>query len=593
MSDARNRIINRPMRIKILPDVVKERIAAGEVIERPASVVRELLDNALDAGAGAIRVEIRDGGIRTIRVSDDGSGILAEDLALACAPHATSKVGSLADLDAIHSLGFRGEALASIAAVAEIKIASAPDESGLATVLSLRPEGGETHISAARVRGTTVTVRNLFSALPARRAVLRGPRSEAVRVLTVVRTYALAYPGVRFTFADDGRLILQTHGTELTSAITSIYGSDAGRALRPLEAAASEPAAITGMIASRAFSFPTRDHVVVVVNGRPVSNRSLFVAAEAGYRPLLRKGRHPLLVVLLTVPPDRVDANIHPAKAEVLLRDETTLAAALRTVVHSTLGAAPLTIGEEPLAGSHFQPMQMRLPIARPKHRIAERASRRHIRATIPPEADEPGHITTLTAIAQFDDSLILARSAAGALYLVDQHRAHERALYETLKQQTGSLLNEDHQPKNDGKTIRLHQMLLEPVLVELTSLQAMRLAQRADELAALGLECQPFGGTVFLVRAMPNIPDAAHSPTAFAAELAHTAAEDTNDWLNQICISLACRSATRRGQKLPLVRQQELLDGLRSVTAKAVCPHGSPLLLRLTASYLASKFEW
>lgn len=597
MADAPQHQAAPVARIHHLPPAVVERIAAGEVIERPASVVRELLENALDAGATAIRVELRAGGLRLIRVVDDGAGIAREDLPLAVAPHATSKVASLADLTDIRTLGFRGEALASIAAVAELEIASSANDGGLAAVLTATPDGEVLFSAAARARGTTVTAGDLFAAVPARQAVLRGPRGEATRALAVVRAYALAHPDVSFTLISDGVLTLQTHGTGLQAAVTAIYGADARAALLPLGPTAADDATITGGIAARAFSFAGREHVVIAVNRRPVANRGLLAAAEAGYRPLLRKGRHPLLIVNLTIPPERLDPNVHPAKAEVLLRDEAAIAAALRAAVHAALGAAPLMAGAD-TAGLGPRPVQLRLPAPRRRRglRIADRASQGY--SARPEPADAAGVDTTgLTAIGQFDDSLILARSAAGSLYLVDQHRLHERALYEQLKQRapalTGSGSPSAAGQHEDDAVAGSHQLLLEPVLVELTPQQAVRLAHRAHELAGLGLGCQPFGGSVFLIRTLPEVPGGAQPLAAWAAELARAAAEDTDDWLDYLCISLACRSAIRRGDPLSPGEQQRLLDQLDRLTAPAVCPHGSPLLLRLSASYLTRTFEW
>ena len=594
MADASHSGNSAPSRIQRLPHALIERIAAGEVIERPASVVRELLDNALDAGAHALRVEIRDGGLRLIRVADDGCGIPREDLSLACLPHTSSKVATLADLADIRTLGFRGEALASIAAVAELEIASASDDSGLADVLRIRPDGSEARSTAARARGVTVAVRNLFGSVPARRALLRGPRGEGARVLAVVRTYALAHPDIRFTLVSDGLLVLQTPGAGLPSTVTAIYGADTGSALLPLGMSWVDQASFSGTIAARGFTFPGRDHVIVAVNGRYVSNRALLAAAESGYRPLLRKGRHPLLVVHLVVPPDRVDPNIHPAKAEVLLRDEPAITVALRSAVHTALGAVPLSAGPDPSPAMRPRPIQLRLPAARRRHRsgIAERASSRY---SLPASHDSATSEDTagLTAITQFDDTLIVARSVSGSLYLVDQHRAHERALYEQLKLRAAAQRGSSQLREESAGTVGAHQLLLDPVLVELTPLQSARLAYRTDDLARLGLECQPFGGSVFLVRSLPEVPGAAQAPTGFAAELAMAAAEDTDDWLDHLCIALACRSAIRRGQPLSLADQQRLLDGLRTITARAVCPHGSPLVLRLTASYLSRTFEW
>ena len=329
--------------IAALPREVVERIAAGEVIERPASVVRELIENALDAGATSVRIELREGGLGLIRVADDGLGIPAEALELACQPHTTSKIAALADLDAIGSLGFRGEALASVCAVAEVEITSATDTDGLAATITL----AEGHVTAqghaARSRGVTVTARSLFAASPARLALLRGPRTETAQAFAVVRAYALIHPAVRFTFVADGALVFSTPGTTLDEAAQAIYGATIAHTLLTIEdRSIGEGARLSGAIASRATHFANRAHVTLAVNGRPITNRALLSGLEAGYRPLLRKGRHPLAVVALQVPADALDATVHPMKAAILLRHEREIAAALREAIHEALatGAA-------------------------------------------------------------------------------------------------------------------------------------------------------------------------------------------------------------------------------------------------------------
>ncbi len=332
-----------------LPPEVIERIAAGEVIERPASVARELIANALDAGATEVRVEMREGGLRLIRVSDDGWGIAPDDLELATQPHTTSKTRTLADLERLTTLGFRGEALASIATVAELTLASACDDAGLAEAITLRDGGCVARERLPRSRGVTATARDLFHAMPARRALLRGPRFEAARVVAVTRAYALAHPAVRFILSGDGALLLQTPGTDLAGAVAALFGADVARGLLPLAAARLDglpDVTISGVVAARPFHFPTREHVYLSVNGRPLANRALHAALEAGYRPTLRKGRHPLLIARVSVAPERMDANIHPAKLEALLRDEATIAAALRRLTHEALGAAPVSLAE-------------------------------------------------------------------------------------------------------------------------------------------------------------------------------------------------------------------------------------------------------
>lgn len=583
-------------RIQPLPTEVVERIAAGEVIERPASVIRELLDNALDAGANSVRIELRDGGCRLIRVADDGTGIPPDELALACRPHATSKIATLGDLGAVATLGFRGEALASIAAVAALELSSAISGDGLAHSIALLPGKPPTRFVAARSRGTTVTVRDLFQAVPARRALLRGPRAEAHRALGIVRAYALARPDVRFTLVLDGRLALQTPGGILEEAIAAIYGADLGHTGLTLGPLIAGSATLTGIAGPRGITFTTREHVVLAVNGRVVANRALLAAAATGYGPLLRKGRHPLLVATLSLPPDAVDANIHPAKAEVLLRDEPEIARMLREALHAALGRAAESVAahSSPPTAAHFtRPLQLALPAPRSRRglRLGERRHRYH--AAPPPLAEPPSSgPLSLEALGQFDDTLILARTPAGDLYLVDQHRAHERLLYERLSAEREGV---NRMPLHGGSAETPGQYLLDPVLVELTPRQAAILTPRLDELASLGIDCQPFGGSVFLVRALPALATegSVEAPDDLASVLTREAAEDANDWLEHVRIALACRTAIKRGQPLAPAEQRALLADLCAAAVPAVCPHGSPILLRYSREYLTHAFAW
>ncbi len=627
-----NTPMTTPPPIHELPREVVERIAAGEVIERPASVVRELIDNALDAGATEIRIELREGGLRLIRVADDGWGIRPDDLARACLPHTTSKVARVDDLARLATLGFRGEALASVATVAELTLASACDDAGIAHEITLRAGAPDIVVAqgdASRGRGTTVTARALFQTMPARRALLRGPAAEATRALTVVRAYALAHPAVRFTLTHDGALLLQTPGADLPATVAALYGADVARALLTLAPVSLPDADLTGMVAARGFHFPSREHVYISVNGRPVANRALLAAAEAGYRPLLRKGRHPLLIARIASAPDRVDVNIHPAKIEALLRDEQALAAALRQSTHDALGAAPISIGAattRPTGAQFATPTQLRLPTASDRRRglrIGEGRERYGAAgglalwsapgAWLEDGAPATPALPELEPLAQFDNTLILAQSPTGQLFLVDQHRAHERVLYERLKHgmrhrsvggaDASSADSDSHHPRpasagdeaTSGATIGAlpGQMLLEPLLIELTPGQAETLTARLDELASLGLECQPFGGSVFLVRALPGIAGATQSAAAFARELAQDAAEEGDDWLDHVCVSLACRSAIRRGQPLSLAEQRALLADLRAASVAAVCPHGSPLAVYHSRELLTRLFGW
>jgi DNA mismatch repair protein MutL len=580
---------------------VVERIAAGEVIERPASVVRELIENALDARATAIRVELRAGGMGLVRVADDGIGIPPEELELAAAPHATSKLRDAGDLERIRTLGFRGEALASMAAVAELTVSSAADAGGVAHTLTLRPGHGDERTLDARTRGTTVTVRDLFHNVPARHALLRGPRGEVARALAVARAYALLHAGVRFTVIVEKAIAFQTPGTSPEAAVGAIYGEDVARRMAAIGPIALDRAEIRGWIAPRALSQADRRSVVLGVNGRPAGNRGLLAALEAGYRPLLRKGRHPIAVVAFEVDPEALDVNVHPAKAEVLVRAERALGAALREATHAALGAAPVTVEFGPAAsgGIYARAQALRLPAVR-RHRARLGEPRGSYG---PGGADDdgetaPGTLPPLEPLGQLDDALIVARAPEGQLYLVDQHRAHERLLYEALRRETaaadGAASGGGPEPGNDAEHGSARgQLLLEPLLVEVTPRQAEILRARLAELEALGLVCEPFGGATFILRALPALPGAAVGPVAFARDLAGDAAEDADDWLEHLRIALACRSAVRRGQALTLPEQRALLRDLRGATSPALCPHGSPILLRYTRGFLARAFEW
>ncbi|HEX9037876.1 MAG TPA: DNA mismatch repair endonuclease MutL [Ktedonobacterales bacterium] len=584
-------------RVQPLSPEVIERIAAGEVIERPASVARELIANALDAGATEVRVEMREGGLRLTRVSDNGWGIEAEDLELATRPHTTSKARTLADLERLTTLGFRGEALASMAAVAELTLASATTANDVASEITLRDGAVVARERLPRGRGVTATVRDLFHAMPARRALLRGPRFEGARVAAVVRAYAFAHPATRFTLISDGALLWQTPGTDLTGAVAAIMGVDIARGLLPLSGDSLDAApevTISGAVAARYFQFPTREHIYLSVNGRPLANRALHAALEAGYRPALRKGRYPLLVARVTAAPDGVDANIHPAKLEALLRDEATIGAALRRLTHEALGAAPLEIasaGRRTLALGAVTPLPLIFPASRRRRGLRLRDSARGHRLGLDELWQEAGTtdgpLPALTPLGQFDHALIVAQSEDGQLFLVDQHRAHERILFERL------LAESQAERRGSAEGQAAAQLLLEPLLIELTPLQARTLMARLDELSSLGLELQPFGGSAFLARALPHAPGAVRSATSFARELAQDAAEEGDDWLRHVCVSLACRSAIRRGDALSEDGQRVLLADLRVTGAPAICPHGSPVIVRHSRAALTRLFEW
>jgi DNA mismatch repair protein MutL len=469
--------------IRVLPVAVAARIAAGEIVERPSSVVKELVENALDAGARAIRVDIRGGGLSSIRVGDDGRGIRAAELWLACQRHATSKLAA-DDLDQVRTLGFRGEALPSIAAVAELTLVSATDEGGVGWRLALRDGRVVADEPAPRTRGTTATVRHLFQHIPARLAAAGRPQSEVAQIGQTMRRLALAMPTVRLALVVDDRTTLQTSGSgDLSTTLVEVYGTAISGSLIPLGPVEVAGARLAGVVAGPDVTRPGRSGVNLVVNGRWVQPRGLLGVLEAGYRPVLPRGRHPVLALAVEIAPDRVDVNVHPAKLEVRLRDERVIGTALGELVRSALGRRPLPMALSPAVG-----LAALTQLGEPAHALAESS----------PDWDDFSPIVTpglppLRLIGQVQARLLLLEGPEG-LYLVDQHRAHERILYERLTATHGGDAPEPI-------------ALPEPLVLEVRPAHVARFAQRLDDLAALGFACEVFGGRTFLLRAMPALP--------------------------------------------------------------------------------------
>jgi DNA mismatch repair protein MutL len=592
---AENNLGQRPARrpIVVLPDEVAERIAAGEVIERPVSVIKELVENALDAQARAIRIEVRGGGLRLMRVSDDGIGIPEDELERACLRHSTSKLSTIEDLERLGTLGFRGEALASIATIAEMTLESRASETGDANeerpaqFVTLR--GGEVveRGRKARVPGTTVTVRDLFFNVPARLKFIRGARTENGHILHYIRRYALGYPGVRFTLVLDEHIALQTSGSgELKTALTEIYSLPLNEMLYEVERGAGEQYRIHGYIGNRVLAQNNRQYVTLFVNGRWVQSRALYDAVEKGYRGLLAKGKHPLLVLFIEVAPNEVDVNVHPAKTEVRLLREREVLDLLTESVQAVLERSPVLPEEIKFPGPVLA-TQRRLPGAHRRGLHMSETAEEYLAEAAPPASAEA--IAQLRPLAQLQRAVILAEAPDGSLYLVDQHRAHERVIYEHLRQRYAHGI--DSAEDEEGGAVNGH-LLLEPVIVELKRHQAELLEERLPMLRGLGLECERFGGRSFLVRSIPG-GEGYEQLAGQVEDLVQIAAEDNEDWEHSLLIGLSCRSALRRGRELSQGEQQSLLTSLARTSVPAVCPHGSPILLHYSRSFLIEKFDW
>src|SRR6266705_352718 len=593
MPTAQSQTFRTPI-LPLSPDVA-ERIAAGEVIERPVSVVKELVENALDANAHEIHIEIRGGGLRLIRVTDDGYGIMEDQLERASARHSTSKIASVDDLSHLSTLGFRGEALASIAAVSELMLLSRAIETESlgeehpATFITLR--GGEIiqRGRRARVHGTTVTVRDLFYNVPARLKFMRDPRTEAGHITQMLRRFAVGYSGVRFHLAIEERPLLQTSGSgNLATTLAELYHLPLSEMLNPISFQSpsgdnTHSFKLHGYIGNRALAQGSRQHITLFINGRWVQSRPIQEALESGYRGLLPKGKHPLLVLCIDLPAEELDANVHPAKTEVKLMREAEIAAAVTQTIRAVLERSPALPEAMQLPGPGLV-YQRRLPSPRRRGlRLSESAHEYPVEKAGPGAAEI---LATLRPLAQLQQAVILAEAPDGSLYLIDQHRAHERVIYEHLRSKHIGVLADESEEGMDS------HLLLEPVIIEMKRYQAELLEQRLPMLRDLGLECERFGGRSFLVRSVPA-GEGQEQLVAYLHELAEIAAEDSNEWEDRLLIGLACRSAMRRGRALGGGEQRALLTALAGVTAPAVCPHGSPILLHYSRSFLIEKFDW
>lgn len=557
---------------------VIERIAAGETIERPASVVKELIENAIDAGARQITVELRGGGTRSIRVSDDGAGIPADELPLAFARHATSKLRDAEDLWRIGSLGFRGEALASIGAMGETLLISATDEGGEGAGVLVSNGQIVESFTRARARGTTVTVRSLFADVPARLKFMRPARTESAQVNTLVRRYALARLDIRFRLVLDGHQSFASAGDDdLGGTLTEIYGRQIALTLTPLPEIAVGEARISGVISGPQLHRPNRRQIGFFVNGRWATPRNLGEALETAYRPFFPRGRHPLAAIFIEIPPEQVDVNVHPAKAEVQLLPESEVAAALGEAVRAILSRHQ---GARQSAG--FQLAALRgLPgvggIA--EDRAPWDAAEGSGEPSTPTISGT--NLPPLRLLGQLRDALLLAEGPDG-LYLVDQHRAHERIIYERLLRGLGE----------SGEERAQEQEPIEPLVLELGPLQAALLDDRLPELAELGITCESFGGRSFLVRAIPALGE--HEDLTDALPwLIDELVEDDADWRERLMVNLSCRAALRKGRPLTTAQARALLTDLAETGTPATCPHGSPIILHLDEALLTRQFGW
>lgn len=620
------------MPIRILSPEVANQIAAGEVVERPASAVKELIENSLDAGATDMRVEVREGGRRLLRVQDDGCGIPAVEAGLAFQRHATSKIASTDDLSRITTLGFRGEALASIASVAHVTLLTRTPDADAGTLIRVA-EGREVERGLAGMPpGTIVTVEHLFANVPARLKFLKQPATEAAHIQQVITRYALAYPERRFSLVTDGKLAFQSTGSgKLYDVLAKVYGLEMARdmleisesanqridesASAPIRSFAHSPIRVSGYTGSPGLHRGNRGYITLFVNRRWFQDTSVAYAVVQAYHTLLPVGRYPVALVFVELDPADVDVNVHPTKAEVRFREPGAIFSAVQKAVRKTLTShAPIpqvTIGGSPAPGAwpgDQQPHvlggdgwaerrdallgagQNRLfPSAvlggetglRPGEQSdSELPASTSEHSASGPQSPASPLLPLLRVVGQLGATYIIAEGPDG-LYLIDQHAAHERILYEQML------------AEHAANRLAV-QPLLEPLMLDLSPEQAAIAAEELETLNDLGVAVEPFGGSSYLVRSLPALLSA-EDPASALVEIIDGLAQQSDlveTTREARLVTLICKRAAVKGNTpMPLPMMQELVRRLETCRSPRTCPHGRPTMIYMSSAELARQF--
>jgi DNA mismatch repair protein MutL len=553
------------MPIKVLAAEVVSKIAAGEVIERPASVVKELIENSLDAGATQIAVEAQGGGVELIKVSDNGTGIPASEVELAFHRYATSKIGNLDDLEKISSLGFRGEALPSIAAVAEVEISTQTSSGPIGSYMYLKKGEVVRSESRARSQGTTVTVHRLFRYFPARLKFLKSVNTENSHIAHLVSQYALAFPEVKFSLVLDNRQSLRTTGNgDLSEVVSEIYGSELAQRMLKVEQK-DALAKVSGLTSPPSLARSNRNYLSFFVNRRWVHSPLLARATEEAYRGLLMDGQHPIAVINISLPAQELDVNIHPAKAQIKFCHEQTVFSSVQKAIEEALARTPIASSKAvPFSVSSGQWQSPRMIMDNePAFVVAQL-----------PALELP----ILRILGQLVNTYIIAEGPDG-LYLIDQHAAHERILYDRILAQWSQ------------KEVEV-QGLLQPITIEFSPREEETLKTSKEFLAEFGFAIEPFGNRSYLIRTIPALVARANIIEIISALLDSLASKESpNPWEEKIAQSLACHGAIRAGQQLSNEEMRELIKQLEQTKQPRACPHGRPTMIHLSAHQLEKEF--
>lgn len=557
------------MPIHALSDEVSSAIAAGEVVERPSSIVKELIENSLDAGATRLQVQIKDGGKSLIEVADNGSGIPQSQVELAVKRYSTSKVETLADLQSISTLGFRGEALASIGAVSRMMLSTRAEGEEAGTRLSV---SGGLLGDAEKVgipEGTVVQVKDLFFNVPARRRFLKTDTTERNWISRLVTRYAMAYPDRSFELVSEGRTKLQTTGNgDSLEVLAEIYGLDIAQQMIPVAKASSEGINVSGFAGAPFISRSNRREITLIVNGRWIQDVSLGSAVTQAYHTFLMVGRFPIALILVEAPPEVVDVNVHPAKSEIRFEDPALVFSIVQRAVRATL------LGQAPV-----QPMPMD-SIWSGERSPQTIGSPEPVERSIEAPAQKTMTVPILRSVGQVGATYLVAEGPDG-VYLIDQHAAHERVLFDKLMAQVEAEL-----PESQG--------LLEAETVELTQAEAEVVESNLKVLESLGFSIEPFGAHAFRVRALPASVSNL-SPERALRVVVEDFEEDETPLAAvkeaRLAARICKRAAIKAGQVLSLEEQRQLILDLEQSASPRTCPHGRPTMVHLSVAALERQF--
>lgn len=564
-------------KIQILPEHLALTIAAGEVVERPASVVKELLENSLDAGARKISIDITGGGLDQIAIYDDGEGIPYNEIEMPFIRFATSKMHDYLYWSGVSTLGFRGEALPSIAAVADVEMVSKVVQDDAASRVEISHGEIVKKDRKGAPDGTSVVVRSLFSNVPARLKFLKSAGVEAKQIAQVVVQYALGRPDVRFTLNIDGKARLNSPGTnDLFDAVRSVYGAKKASQFFLLEFELSGQVRVTGVASDPSVTVGNRNGLTTIVNGRAVKNRNLQFAVESAYQGILRERRYPIAVINIDLPLSDVDVNVHPAKAEIKFAEQDVVFSSVKTAIRQALTKVPIAT---PVADQ----VPRRIDMGARAEMQETSMNNLFVPATDP--VDVPGsersvedRLPVLRVVGQIASCYVVAEGYQG-MYLIDQHAAHERVWYEKLRAIIAT------------KDLEI-QGLLDPIVVEIPELFEDAIGLQSDWLRKHGFDCEPFGDNAYVLRGVPLILGGLEPKELFLnAVYGIRSGKEVDADQDALLKTLACHGSVRAGQRLSVSEMQELLRDLESSPNFRTCPHGRPTVLNFDTAFIERQF--